>query len=144
MFARIKAEHANDMSELAMHRGLEHIVLPFPGEPFSEWVTFQFTNDNGRRTFEQLCQENDVPLDGQQVVDTMIDSVLDGVPADGIVEAMVTRKLTRGMANYYNKASQRAKYKCADCKNPIPKYSGRYPSKCPECGGVLNRSEALG
>ena len=134
MFARIKAERAEEMSHLAKHRGLEHIILPFPGELFSEWVTFQFTNDAGRRSFESICNENGVQLDGQQIVNTMIDSVVDGFNADDIVEAVVTRKFTRGMAN-------RAKFKCRDCAAPIPKYAGRYPSKCPECGGQLENVE---
>lgn len=141
MFTRIPAEHADTMSTVAAHRGLEHIVLPFPGEPFSEWVTFQFTNAHGKRSFEELCHAYEVQLDGDQIVNTMIDSVLDGVPADGIVEAMVTRKLTRGMANYYARASQTAKYRCKDCEVSIPRYTGRYPKSCPECGGALHQPE---
>lgn len=46
----------------------------------------------------------------------------------------VDEALTKGMKNVMSK---NAKYKCGDCGLSIPKYQGRYPKFCPECGGEL-------
>jgi len=43
---------------------------------------------------------------------------------------------TPGMKNAM-KRSLEAKFVCKKCEAPIPKYPGRYPGKCPDCGGKL-------
>jgi hypothetical protein len=40
--------------------------------------------------------------------------------------------ITRGMKNAY--AKQENKKTCPACGTAVPKYPGRYPNKCPECG----------
>ena len=138
-FSRVKTEVAQQMSDVASHRGLEHIILPFPGEEFSDWATFQFTNEYGKKAFDNLCAEHDVTVDGTQVIDKMLDAVVGGEHPSNVMEKVVRRKVTNGMANAYNRLG--AKFVCGDCKMSIPKYPGAYPSKCPECGGSLNTPE---
>ena len=52
------------------------------------------------------------------------------------------KKVTSGMANTMNKAT---KFKCSECGLSIPKYPGRYPKFCPNCGAEIGKvKEALG
>jgi len=136
-FTRIKAESAGDMSTIALNHGLEHDILPFPGDKFSDWVTFQFTTDHSKRKFEELCSENDVSIDGHQIVHSMVDDVVSGESASSVVEGVVTKKMTKGMANAFGKMNTRIKYRCKHCDMAIPVYSGAYPKSCPECSSEL-------
>jgi hypothetical protein len=95
-----------------------------------EWVTFQLTNTRSRRAFENLCVENNVTVDGQQVVNQMMDAVRAGKAPATVIDEALTKGMKRAMTTG-------AKYHCDDCGLPIPKYRGRYPTKCPECGGKL-------
>lgn len=136
MFSRIKIEHVKDMSNLAAMRGIEHVVLPSPtGFP---WQTFQFTTGNSKKVFDRLCNENDVVVDGTQMIDKMVDSVIEGDNPESIINDIIMEQtkyqITPGMANAMN---QRAKYKCEDCGMAIPKYTGAYSKQCPNCGGNL-------
>ena len=47
--------------------------------------------------------------------------------------------LTKGMRNAYSRNEN--KMVCQECGLPVPKYPGRYPRLCPECGAEL---ECLG
>lgn len=42
---------------------------------------------------------------------------------------------TRGMKNAYRRMENVRE--CASCGLTVPRYPGRYPSKCPECGAEL-------
>jgi hypothetical protein len=46
--------------------------------------------------------------------------------------------MTRGMRNAISKKAYAI---CKACEYPIPKYKGRYPGKCPECGEELDLSK---
>lgn len=129
-FCRIRKTDAKKVSELATARGLEHYMLEFPGDAYSDWVTFQFTNHRGKRAFENLCAENNVSLDGTQVVHRMMDAVLAGESPKKAIDEALTNGMKRAMRNG-------AKLHCPDCGLSVPKYKGRYPAKCPECGGAL-------
>jgi predicted Zn-ribbon and HTH transcriptional regulator len=128
-FARVKTRDLEKASFLATSRGLEHYVHSF-GEGFDDWTTLQFTNVRGKLAFEALCQENGIIVDGQQIVQRMLDKVIEGEEAEEVIEG-----LTAGMVNALNRSG--AKLTCKECGLPIPKYTGRYPGKCPECGGEL-------
>jgi len=148
-FARVKIEDADKMSELAANRGLEHNILPFPGQRFSDWVTFQFTNARGKRAFENLAAQNGVTVDGQQLVARMLDNVLAGEHPSKVVEDILEarRKLcnvTPGMARHAG--AGRIKYRCKACGLTIPVYPGGYPNSCPQCGGTLEepKDESVG
>jgi predicted Zn-ribbon and HTH transcriptional regulator len=43
-------------------------------------------------------------------------------------------KITRGMKRAYEKVG---KLVCRKCGMTVPRYPGRYPSRCPDCGGQL-------
>lgn len=128
-FARVRTRDLERASHLATSQGLEHYIHSF-GEDFADWTTLQFTNERGKAAFESLCQDNGITVDGAQVVQRMLDKVIEGEEANEVIEG-----LTAGMVNAMNKSG--AKLKCKECGLPIPKYTGRYPSKCPECGGEL-------
>ena len=127
-FCRIRKEHAQSMSELATFQGLEHDILEFSGDKYSGWVTFRLTNHLGGLAFENLCAENHVTIDGTQVVHQMMDTVLAGASPEKVIDEALTPGIKRAMANG-------AKYQCRECGQPIPRYVGRYPGKCPECRG---------
>lgn len=129
-FCRIKLEDAEQISNLALARGLEHNIMPFRGDRYSDWVTVQLTNDRGRRAFENLCAENNVTVDGTQIVHRMTDAVLDGTSPEKAIDEALTPGMKNAMVS-------NAKYHCGDCGLNIPKYQGRYPKFCPECGGEL-------
>lgn len=44
-------------------------------------------------------------------------------------------KITRGMKRAYERMN--GVKKCPGCGMVVPRYPGRYPSKCPHCGGKL-------
>ena len=133
-FCRIKQDDVRTISELATARGLEHNVMPFPGERYSDWVTIQLTNDRSKRAFENLCAENNVTVDGTQIVHRMMDTVIAGTSPEKVID----EALTKGMKNAMRKG---AKLQCKDCGQAVPKYKGRYPGKCPECKGELAPTE---
>jgi hypothetical protein len=128
-FSRVRVQDVEKISELATARGLEHVIHSFSGEGYADWATFQFTNERGRRAFENLCAENSVTVDGTQVINKMLDSVLSGKKPDKVID----EALTKGMKN----AIKGPKLKCKECNLPVPKYKGRYPGKCPDCKGEL-------
>lgn len=134
-FARVKTTEVERIAKLALARGIEHVVL----EELGEWATFSFTTPRSRRAFENLCAENNVIVDGSQVIDQMLDAVIDRAASPKqVIEAFVTHKMTKGIANALGKmASKNTKYVCGDCGYAVPKYSGRYPTSCPQCGGAL-------
>ena len=41
------------------------------------------------------------------------------------------------MKRGFAKRTQEAKTVCKECGMPVPKYEGRYPKKCTECGAEL-------
>lgn len=133
-FCRVRQDDAQQISELATARGLEHNILPFPGERYSDWVTFQLTNERSKRAFENLCAENNVTVDGTQVIHRMMDTLLSGVSPKKVID----EALTNGMKNALRVG---AKFVCSECGLSVPKYAGRYPGKCPECGGDLAAPE---
>ena len=54
-------------------------------------------------------------------------------------------KVTTGMKNAMSKLDQSG-YKCRKCNTSIPRYTGRYPGKCPDCGTplyILSKAEEL-
>jgi len=129
-FCRIRANDVADISRLALARGLEHNIMPFEGDDYADWVTVQLTNDRSRRAFENLCAENNVTVDGRQVIHRMTDAVLAGTSPERAMDEALTGGMKRAMTNG-------AKYTCGDCGLPIPRYRGRYPTTCPECNGEL-------
>ncbi len=46
-----------------------------------------------------------------------------------------THSVTPGMRNAMTKGG--SAFKCASCSLKIPKYPGKYPSKCPDCDGEI-------
>lgn len=129
-FCRIKLEDVEDISNLALARGLEHTILPFEGDKYADWVTVQLTNNRSRRAFENLCAENNVTVDGTQVVHLMTDTVLGGMSPKKAIDEALTKGMKRAMSNG-------AKFQCKECGQPVPRYPGRYPCSCPECRGEL-------
>lgn len=55
--------------------------------------------------------------------------------ADEVLEKANEAKITKGMAN-----TMKGNKECTGCGMKIPKYPGRYPKKCPECGMELAHS----
>ena len=57
--------------------------------------------------------------------------------ANGVVNVKEANKVsvTKGMANAFSKGN--VKFKCSECGQVIPKYAGRYPKYCPNCGEEL-------
>lgn len=54
------------------------------------------------------------------------------------VDVVEGYKITRGMKKAYEKLSaSRGVRRCPSCDSIIPKYPGKYPSKCPHCKGEL-------
>ena len=53
--------------------------------------------------------------------------------------AMATEAITRGMKNAYSKREN--KMTCLACGMPVPRYPGRYPNKCTECGAEFECKE---
>ena len=49
--------------------------------------------------------------------------------------------ITPGMANRFSASANRVKMRCDQCSLGIPVYKGRYPRKCPSCGGALYNVE---
>ena len=133
-FSRIKVEYVKQMSDAACMRGLDHDIMPFPGKEFSEWATFRFANPRAKATFDNLCAEGNVALDGSQVVNVMLDGVLGGDNPKSVIEKVLTRKITKGMNNAYGKL--RVKYRCTGCGITAPIYPGGYTRSCPDCGGA--------
>ena len=54
------------------------------------------------------------------------------VSVEEIIDEKITHGMKRAMGRYENNRAI-----CIDCNLVIPKYPGRYPSKCVECGGQL-------
>lgn len=55
--------------------------------------------------------------------------------ASDIIDQHIAEALTKGMRNAMEKAG--GKLSCPDCNLTVPKYPGRYPRTCPECGYEL-------
>lgn len=53
-------------------------------------------------------------------------------PAEQLIERYLEEKLTRGIKNAIERNG--GSKACVGCSLVIPKYPGRYPQKCPECG----------
>jgi len=135
MFSRVKAEHASEIAHQALMRGLEHSVLSTDG---CDHVTFFFTSENAKNTFDTVVYELGHSVDGTLPVHQMVDAVVEGTPASevlGLFEGM-----TKGIKNAINKG--KVKQMCSDCETPVPVYSGRYPSKCPDCGEPFKVAKA--
>lgn len=54
--------------------------------------------------------------------------------AERVISIVNEVTITNGMKASMEKD---ATLKCSLCKLPIPKYTGRYPEVCPDCGGEL-------
>lgn len=65
----------------------------------------------------------------------LIDCILEGDSPEQVCDALLEKKITRGMANSFGRGE--VKFRCTDCDLAIPKYVGAYPKSCPECGGNL-------
>lgn len=68
-----------------------------------------------------------------------------GTAMVGEDEDVEETKITKGMRNVLGKLPQ-SSYRCRKCGTSIPKYAGRYPAKCPECGtplAIMSKSEEL-
>jgi hypothetical protein len=128
-FSRIKKDSLDQAIELAQGQGIEHVVLATSESV--DWSTLQFTTDYSRKRFENLCSDNDILVDGKQIVQSMVDSVVEGKsPSDVLDEA-----LTNGMRNALSK--MKVKSVCKNCDLHIPTYPGKYPNKCPSCEEIL-------
>jgi len=68
-------------------------------------------------------------------MDKLIDQVVKGSDPVEVIEANVTK----GMANTYKKSGH--SLVCKSCGLHVPKYPGRYPVSCPNCGGKLTPPE---
>lgn len=55
--------------------------------------------------------------------------------AEELINRYLDEKLTRGIKNALGKSG--GKKGCPHCKLLVPKYPGRYPNNCPECGKEL-------
>ncbi len=56
--------------------------------------------------------------------------------AEKLIGQLLFEKLTKGMRNAYSRMEGHVKV-CVDCRLVVPKYPGRYPQSCPECGDQL-------
>lgn len=54
--------------------------------------------------------------------------------AEQLIDAFLQEKMTPGLKKAFGKME--GKKRCESCGMTIPKYEGRYPKKCPECGGM--------
>jgi rubrerythrin len=58
--------------------------------------------------------------------------------SEQLIEMYLAEKATKGMNNAYRElARKNPAHTCPQCGLVIPKYPGRYPEKCPECGTPL-------
>lgn len=55
--------------------------------------------------------------------------------AERLIDSYLAEKLTRGIRNALEKAG--GVKVCSSCRLMVPRYPGRYPQKCPECGDEL-------
>ena len=54
--------------------------------------------------------------------------------AEELIDVYLSEGMTTGLRNAYSRLEGR--FKCDDCGLVMPKYKGRYPGVCPECGGM--------
>jgi len=128
-FSRVKKDSLDQAIELAQSQGIEHVILATSESV--DWATLQFTTSHSKNRFESLCSDNEILVDGYQVIQSMLDSVIGGNhPSDVLDEA-----LTNGIKNAFKK--MKVKKTCPNCGFHLPSYPGKYPNKCPECGGLL-------
>jgi predicted RNA-binding Zn-ribbon protein involved in translation (DUF1610 family) len=59
--------------------------------------------------------------------------------AEQLIDAYIAEAITKGMRNAFSK--QENKTTCPECGMAIPRYPGKYPSRCPNCGEQFERSE---
>jgi len=70
-------------------------------------------------------------------------NISEGLSVGDIVDDIIAEQLSPGMRNVICRTIS-PKYTCPWCGFPIPKYPGRYPKKCPECGSLLDPSDQEG
>lgn len=102
---------------------------------------------NGKRAvvFDSVRRGNDVELTymtGTKLLGPekylVVSATASSTPVSAADEVNEGYKITRGMKKAYERISSALGVKqCPDCDSIIPRYPGRYPSKCPYCGGTL-------
>lgn len=130
VFSRVKVEHAEDLSNKAKMRGLEHQILPLAGR-YNKWATFQFTTDRGKASFDKMAREEGFELEGDSVAKSMLDAVVAGASAKSVLDEALTPGLKRA---YHKNGSGRS---CSGCGLTLPRYPGGYPKSCPECNNPI-------
>lgn len=63
----------------------------------------------------------------------------EGLSVQEAVDNLLDEQLTDGIRNVLMRIVT-PKYVCPWCGFPVPKYPGRYPVRCPECGSFLDYS----
>ena len=58
------------------------------------------------------------------------------VGASAALDNILSETITAGIKNALSRGE--TKFSCPECGLPIPKYPGRYPVKCPDCGSMLD------